>query len=214
MPSRRSKAGDGWLPDPSFPAWAGAVLVSAMMYWLAVDCRGGRESSLPLAAATRVPANINTWNNRAVFIVSPRLTSHLLMRFRLWRFRHSFKIAGQCSFFPPDSPRAPIALIPPAISQDSKSKEQLNLVCAASGHGLTKSGYRSQARAEHSVDLGEVRTVEQIEEFRYNVETFHSAEWGVLEDAEVLIVSAGVFKEFLPRLSGLAESGMAFKPKS
>ncbi len=80
-----------------------------------------------------------------------------------------------------------------------------------SGHGLTKSGYRSQARAKHSVDLGEVRTIEQIEEFRYNVETFHSAESGVLEDAEVLIVSAGVFKEFLPRLSGLAESGMAFK---
>jgi len=43
------------------------------------------------------------------------------------------------------------------------------------------------------------------------VNSFHSAEWGVLEDAEVLIVSAGVFKEFLPRLSGLAESIMAFK---
>jgi hypothetical protein len=40
------------------------------MYWPAVDCIGGRESSLALAAATRVPANINIWNNRTVLIVS------------------------------------------------------------------------------------------------------------------------------------------------
>jgi len=210
MRSRRSKAGDGWLPAPSFPAWAGAVLVSAMLYWLAVDGRGGRESSLALAAATRVPANINTWNNRAVFIVPPRLTSHLRCGFGFGGFATYFKIAGQCSFFPPDSP-APSSPSSRWRFLKTRNPRKTEFGVHRSGHGLTKSGYRSQARPEHGVDLGDVRTVEQIEEFRYHVETFHSPEWGVLEDAEVLIVSAGGFKEFLPRLSGLAESGMAFK---
>jgi hypothetical protein len=127
MRSRRSKAGDGWLPAPLFLAGAGAVLVSAKMYWPAVDGIGGRESSLALADATRVPANINIWNNRAVFIVSPRLTSQLRCGFVVGGFATSSKIGGQCSFFPPDLPVPSSPLIPPAISQNSKSKANRKL---------------------------------------------------------------------------------------
>ena len=56
--------------------------------------KGGRESSLALAVATRVPANINIWNNRTVFIVSPRLTSHLRCGFGFGGFALPLKVGG------------------------------------------------------------------------------------------------------------------------
>ena len=62
---------------------------------------------------------------------------------------------------------------------------ELDLAGAGSGNRLPEFWYRRHARSEHWIDLGDVRTVEQVEEFRYHVEAFQSTEWEVLHGAEI-----------------------------
>ena len=56
----------------------------------------------------------------------------------------------------------------------TQNLKKLNLARAGPGNRLRKSGYRSQTCAKDRIDLGDVRIVEQVEEFRYYVETFHA----------------------------------------
>jgi hypothetical protein len=88
-------------------------------------------------------------------------------------------------------------------------QRELDLAGTGSGNRLRESRHRRQTRAEDRIDLGDIHTVEQVEEFRYHVETFRPAEREILQDAESIVASAGVFREFLPRASGLAENGKA-----
>src|SRR5260221_13594748 len=62
---------------------------------------------------------------------------------------------------------------------------ELDLAGTRSGNRLPKSGNWRQAWAIHGIDLGDVRTVEHIEEFRDQVETFHPAKREILQDAKV-----------------------------
>src|SRR5258706_11866516 len=64
-------------------------------------------------------------------------------------------------------------------------QRELDLAGAGTGNRLPKSAYRSQTLGKNRIDLGDVRTVEQVEEFRYDVDAVHTAEWGLLQDAEV-----------------------------
>ncbi len=93
-----------------------------------------------------------------------------------------------------------------------KIQGELNLPGAGSGNRPTKSGYGSQTWAEHRIDLGDIRTVEKVEEFRYYVETsrrFTPPNGKYFSMRKSIVASAGVRTEFLPRPSGLAERGKA-----
>src|SRR5439155_3747858 len=66
-----------------------------------------------------------------------------------------------------------------------KVQRELDLAGTGSGNGLPKSRHRREGRAEHRIDLGDVRAVEQVEEFRDYVETSRPAEWEILQDAQI-----------------------------
>jgi hypothetical protein len=109
------------------------------MSWSVVVSKGGRKSSLALAAATRVPANINIWNKRTDFIVSLDLPHSFDAVSALACFATSLKSPGtvHSSF---QNRRCPHRPLPASDFSKLEIQGKLNLACTRSGYGVDQIG--------------------------------------------------------------------------
>jgi uncharacterized protein (UPF0335 family) len=61
----------------------------------------------------------------------------------------------------------------------------LDLARTSSGNGLPESCYWNQTRAEHWIDLGNVRSIEKVERLHDKVQAFRLTKREVFEDAQI-----------------------------
>ncbi len=74
---------------------------------------------------------------------------------------------------------------------------------------LEESGHRRRTGTEHSIDLRHVRSVEQVETFRDQVQSSNPPNGKYFTTRRSMVTIPGSLIEFLPNSSGLADSGKA-----